>query len=320
MKLSRPSIMSIYRAASLGALFAAAAVVSMPAAAETLLVGDGHKLKMPSEAAAVVKDGDTVQIEPHEGGYFDCAVWRQNNLTIEGKGQNVVITDKACAGKALFVIDGNNVTIRNLTFQRARVPDKNGAGIRAEGGNLRIEHSRFVNNENGILSASNPKATLAIYDSEFIDNGKCDPVCAHGIYINQFAVLHIEHTTFRRTKQGHHIKSRALRTELIGNDVADGPDGTSSYLIDIPSGGGLVMRDNVLEKGPKSDNHSTAVSIGEEGVTQATPEITIANNQFTNDMSAQTIFVRNGTATPAMLSGNRFVGKIIPLSGDGSSR
>ena len=49
------------------------------------------------------------------------------------------------------MIDGSDITIRNLTFQRARVPDKNGAGIRAEGGNLTIEHSRFLNNENTFI-------------------------------------------------------------------------------------------------------------------------------------------------------------------------
>jgi len=306
---------------SFAILSAALATSCAPrASAETLLVGDGHKLKLPSEAAAAAKDGDTIEIEPHEGGYFDCASWRQNDLTIEGKGQNVVITDKACAGKALFVIDGNNTTIRNLSFQRARVPDKNGAGIRAEGGNLRIEHSRFINNEDGILSADNPNATIAIYDSAFIDNGKCDPGCAHGLYVNKVGLLHVERCTFRRTKRAHHIKSRALRTELIGNDIEDGPDGTSSYLVDIPNGGALVMRDNVLEKGPNSENHSTAVSIGEEGVSQPTPEITIANNKFTNDLPMETLFVRNGTATPAKLTGNTFVGKVVPLSGDGSSQ
>src|SRR5258708_26983509 len=55
-------------------------------------------------------------------------------------GADVVITDKACQGKALFVITGDDVSVRNLTFTRARVPDGNGAGIRAEGVNLRVEH------------------------------------------------------------------------------------------------------------------------------------------------------------------------------------
>ena len=45
-------------------------------------------------------------------------------------GAKVVITDKACQGKALFVTVGEGITVRNLTLTRARVPDGNGAGIR----------------------------------------------------------------------------------------------------------------------------------------------------------------------------------------------
>jgi hypothetical protein len=48
---------------------------------------------------------------------------------------------------------------------------------------------------------------------------------------------------------GHHIKSRALKTVLIGNTIEDGPRGTASYEVDIPSGGSLIMQDNTLEKG-----------------------------------------------------------------------
>src|SRR5690242_11998275 len=83
------------------------------AAARTLAVGADRALKTPSAAASVAADGDTIVIDA--GEYFDCAVWRANNLTIEGGGENVVITDKACEGKGLFVIHGNDVTVRNLT-------------------------------------------------------------------------------------------------------------------------------------------------------------------------------------------------------------
>src|ERR1700689_4142547 len=115
-----------------------------PAGARTLVVGPDQPLKLPSAAASIAADGDAIEIEAQEGGYFDCAVWRANRLVIEGIGRDVVITDKVCQGKALFGIDGSDITVRNLTFQRARTADKNGAGIRAEGRNLVIEGSRFL--------------------------------------------------------------------------------------------------------------------------------------------------------------------------------
>ncbi|HUZ72207.1 MAG TPA: right-handed parallel beta-helix repeat-containing protein [Stellaceae bacterium] len=287
--------------------------------AKTILVGPDQALKFPSAADQVAKDGDTVEIEPMKGGYFDCANWHQNNLTIEGKGPGVVITDKTCEGKGLFIVSGNNVTVRNITFQRARVPDHNGAGIRSQGTNLTVDHCRFLDNENGILSNVNLTAShVIITNSEFVDNGSCSgPGCAHGIYINQVALLRVENSVFKRTHHGHHIKSRAAETVLIGNTIEDGPTGNSSYLVDIPNGGTLIMQNNTLEKGPDAENHSTAVTLGEEGVTQRTKEITITNNTFTNDMSHPTIFVRNLTATPAILKGNKLVGQIKPLDGDG---
>src|SRR5258708_7006793 len=205
-------------------LLAIGMTVAAPTLAKTLLVGADQELKLPSAAAAVARADDKIVIEP--GEYFDCAIWRANGLTIEGKGDGVVMTDKACAGKGLFVVDGNDITIRNITFTRARVPDGNGAGIRAEGVNLRIEHSRFINNENGILANPSPKGTIFIIDSEFSRNGKCEPDCAHGIYINEVALLHVERSKFTETKTAHNIKSRALRKELTGNEISDGEKGT----------------------------------------------------------------------------------------------
>ena len=79
-----------------------------PAIARTWLVGPDQVVKTPSEAARQAGDGDRVQVDAVAGGYYDCAVWRQNNLTIEGIGSDVGITDtKYCQVTYLFVIDGN---------------------------------------------------------------------------------------------------------------------------------------------------------------------------------------------------------------------
>lgn len=288
-----------------------------PVSAKTLEVGPAHQLKAPSQAAAIASAGDIIEIEP--GEYFDCAVWSANGLTIEGRGTGAIITDKTCEGKALFVTRGNDITIRNLTFTRARVPDANGAGIRVEGKNPTIERSRFIDNENGILAGDSPDSRISISGSEFVRNGKCAPDCSHGIYVGRVALLRVKGSKFSETRQGHHIKSRALRTELVGNEIQDGNNGTSSYLVEIPNGGSLVMEGNVLEKGPNSENHTAAIMIGAEGVTQPTRELSFTDNTFTND-GVQTIFVKNLTATQAVLRGNTLRGKATPLSGDGIVR
>lgn len=294
-----------------------AAAITVPAAAsaKVLEVGPDKQYKKPSEAIAAAGNGDDVRIAG--GQYFDCAIVKQDGLTIEGVGPDAVMTDATCAGKALLVIDGNNVTIRNLTLQRARVADRNGAGIRAEGGNLTIENSRFLNNENGILSADNPAATIRITGSNFAGNGKCQGSCSHGIYVGHIKLLHVDHTRVFDTHQGHGIKSRAARTEIVDCDIEDGPTGSSSYLIEAPNGGSLIVERNKLEKGKLSENQGNTIMIGSEGVTQPTGEITIRGNTFTNDQDRGTIFVTNRTATPAQLSGNVLKGQIQPLDGDG---
>jgi nitrous oxidase accessory protein NosD len=297
-------------AALLGCLLAATAQ------ARTLEVGAGKEYKLPSAAIAAAQDGDLVAIQP--GEYFDCAIVRPNHVVIEGVGDaaKVVLTDKTCGGKAILVTTGGDITVRNLTLTRARVPDRNGGGIRAEGRNLLVDKVRFVNNETGILTTPDV-GTLTVRDSLFDSNGSCEASCAHGIYAGDIDLLRVERSHFLNTHHAHHIKSRARRTEVIGCTIEDGPEGTASYEIEVANGGAAVIRDNTIEKGPKAENHTGAIMIGTDGITQPTPEIVVENNRFRNDGDFQTIFVDNLSATPAVLRGNQFTGAVTPLKGDG---
>lgn len=287
------------------------------AAAQTLEVGPDKPFKQPSAAAAKAQDGDLIQIAP--GEYFDCAVWKANDLVIEGMGkpQDTVITDKTCEGKGLFLTDGSGITVRNLTLTRARVSDDNGAGIRMQAKDLTVERVRFINNQNGILANTDVHGSLIVRDSEFIGNGICAPGCAHGIYTGPLDLVRVERSKFYQTRQGHHLKSRALRTEVLDSDLQDGPEGTSSYQIEVPNGGSVLVRGCTIQKGPKSENHTGAIVIGMEGVTQPTREILVENNAFRVDGNYSSFLVVNQTATSAMLKGNRLTGSAKPLRGDG---
>jgi hypothetical protein len=287
--------------------------------ATTLTVGHDQTYKMPSQAAAVAHDGDKIEISP--GEYFDCAVWHSNNLVIEGTAPGVIITDKTCMGKAIFVVSGNDTTIRNVTLTRARVPDMNGAGVRLDGGNLLIDGVKFIDNQEGILGGGIvPGTIVTITNSYFEKNGNClsDSGCAHAVYINGVDLLRVTNSIFLNTMAGHSIKSRALRTEVVGCNISDGPEGTSSFLIDVPNGGTLIVRDSTLQKGPKSQNHNAAIEIGAEGVTQPTSEILIINNTFRNDGDYQAALLWNVTATSAQLKGNKLSGRVVALKGDGN--
>jgi hypothetical protein len=301
--------------AQLAVLILTGIAIASPSAPATLKVGPSQTFKTPSAAAAVAKNGDYIEIEP--GQYFDCAVWSADDLVIEGTGPGVVITDKTCMGKGLFVIEGNNTTVRNLTLTRSRVPDMNGAGIRLDKGSLIVDNVKFTDNQSGILGGVRG-TKVTIRNSDFNRNGTCAATCAHAVYIDNIDLARVENSRFSDTRQGHAIKSRALRTEVVGCTIVDGPEGTSSYLIEIPNGGALVVRDNTLEKGPKAENHTAAIAIGAEGVTHPTPEITITNNNFRNDGNHETALVWNATGMSATLKGNKLSGSVVPLKGKGS--
>ena len=256
-----------------------------------------------------------MRIDP--GEYVDCAIWRATGLVLEAPAGEAHMRDRACAGKAIWVISGADVTVENITFSGARVPDQNGAGIRAEGRNLTVRHARFFDNENGILAAAVAGSTISIEGSTFERNGKCAANCAHGIYVDAIARLKIVASTFREQRAGHHIKSAALAFEVSGSTIEDGPEGTASYLIDITSGGEVVIADNQMQKGPNSENWGTAIHIAGEGAPQGSA-YRISHNRFRSDNPHEVAFVRNETVVPAVLEGNQLEGTVVALVGPGT--
>ena len=213
------------------------------------------------------------------GEYYDCAIVRQSNITIAGTGPGVVMTDTTCAGKAILVTSGRNITIRGLTLQRARVPDGNGAGIRAQGDDLTIDNVRFLNNEDGILAADAPDSTIRIVNSDFERNGVCNPSARMA---STSTTSSCSTSSIRASSTAHRPPREISRRRapcLIGDTIEDGPKGTASYLVDIPNGGSVLMQGCTLEKGPNAENHSTAVVIGEEGRDQPTRELMFRDNR-----------------------------------------
>jgi len=289
---------------------------ALPAQARVLSVGPHRALRLPSQAAAVAHDGDRVTIDP--GIYRDCAIWVASNLVIEGRAPGVTMAGPACAERGIFIVIGNNTTVRNIAFSGAHGHWHTAAGILAEGVNLLVENSRFEDNENGILAGGGPASQIRVVDSRFRGNGSCEGSCAHGIYVGKpIALLDVARCHFLDTRTAHHIKSRARTTIVRDSDIAHGDSGTSSYLIDIPNGGDVLIERNSLQKGPNSGNPEVAITIGEEGVKNATLSLIVRDNAFVSAVQNPTHFVRNNTTAPAILGGNRLEGRVIPLTGPG---
>ena len=260
-----------------------------------LSVGPGSALDNPSAAARVVQDGDVVLIEA--GEYYDCAIWTASDLTIIGAGPNVTITDTTCQGKALFVVRGDRMTVRNLTLARARVPDGNGAGIRLEGQGLTLERVRFVNNQVGLLAgALGPDAEVRISNCSFEGGGTGGLRPLFAVSVGSSRLLRVENSTFVGIKGGQ-IRSEADRTELLGNQIATGT-GEAPAVAVLATGGDVVMEDNLLTIGPNSPRPPAALLAAGQGT------LSLRRNRLINDGDQKVALLLDWTAAEPLLEDN----------------
>jgi hypothetical protein len=287
-----------------------------PGQCAILQVGPDALLKTPSAAAALAQDGDTVVIAP--GTYFDCAVWHANKLTIEGADAGAVLTDTPCEGKASFVILGNGVTVRNLTFTRIRVPDRNGAGIRAEGRDLTVEKTQFINDQIGILAADSESSSISIHDCDFTGNGLPDSRGTADLLIGRVSLLRVEGSRLKNGKGGAPITSNALRSTLIGNSIEAGQGVMSAYVVGNMDGGSLIMNDNTLTLSPGSATSVATVAVAQDDGFPS-GDVTLQHSVLINQTGKPAILLRNwGSATP-VLAGNILQPGDIEVSADGAT-
>jgi hypothetical protein len=87
--------------------------------------------------------------------------------------------------------------------------------------------------------------------------------------------------------QGHEVKSRAQQT-LIEDSVIASLDGKDSRLIDIPNGGTITIRRNVLQQGPGSVNNQM-IGLGFEGIAFEENSAVIEDNLILIDRPRTTV-------------------------------
>jgi hypothetical protein len=246
----------------------------------------------------------------------DVATWSQNNLTLCGSGgrARLFAGGRNAGGKGIWVIQGSNVVIENMEFHDAKVPDQNGAGIRAEGNGLTIRNSGFYDNENGILGPDG--GDLTIDGSEFARNGYGDGF-SHNLYAGPANRVLVTSSYFHEAKIGHNFKSRAKETRIENSYFMDGANGTSSYLINVPNGGAVYLRGNLLHKGPKADN-SISIAFGEEGQRWTTNTLEMVHNTLVSTYSGGGFIDAAALVQSIKLTANLFAGTGSPYVFNGS--
>lgn len=256
----------------------------------TIQVGPESDIRTLAEAARLAKDGDTVAVMSADYR-ADVAIWTQRDLVIRGVGARPrLVADGASAeSKAIFVVRGDRVRIENMAFLGARVPDRNGAGIRLERGSLSLTSCHFEDNENGVLTSNGDAIQLAIDRCSFVANGAGDGQ-SHNLYVGAIGKLVVGSSYFARAHVGHLFKSRA-RDNSVTYCRLSGEDGSCSYELEFPNGGLVRVLGCLIQQGPRTENE-TIVSYGAEGYRWPSNELQLTFNTIVNNAAQRATFVR----------------------------
>jgi len=277
-------------------------------------VGPTRTHATPSAVSKLIRDGDTVEID--SGDYHgDVCSWVTNTCVIRGKGVvNLFADGKAAEQKAIWVIKGDSCTVDNVTFLNCAVPDRNGAGIRAEGTNITITRCTFRNNQNGILAGDNMKSTIRVHNCEFDGSGAGDGL-SHAIYINHVSRFYFIGNYSHGTKVGHEYKSRARLNYILYNRITN-EQATGSRNIDLPNGGTAYIVGNIIHKGANAEN-GNVIGYGLEGMTDSTyyNALYLARNTIVSERSASTLLRLDTNTITLRAVNNIIVGTTTFLTG-----
>ncbi len=261
-----------------------AALMSGSAAAETWRVGPDEGLRTLAEAAAVARDGDTVEVRAatYAG---DVVVWPQRRLTIRGVGgrPRMLASGQAAEGKGIWVIRGDEVVVDNIAFEGARGPNRNGSGIRHEEGALTVRNCLFRDNEMGILTANKASLNLVVEDSEFSQAVLVTPRISHLLYAGRIGRLEVRGSYFHHGRVGHLLKSRARVNLIEHNRLTDEVDGQASYELDFPDGGQVFLIDNLIRQSVGTENRRM-IAFGAEGLQHDDNVLVLAGNTLVDDV------------------------------------
>lgn len=290
------------------------AALSMGQTAPYTVVETGRGYARLQEAVDAIGNGrGTVSFASMR--FADCAVQTQGDITYKAQipGQSI-LDGVACEDKAALVLRGRSARIEGLVFANIRVSDRNGAGVRLEGGNLAVSQSWFRDSEQGLLTADNPAGTVAIDKSTFTRLGTCEGGggCAHSIYIGNYGSLTVTRSRFEAGTGGHYAKSRAARVAILGCSFDDSAGRATNYMVDLSDGATGRIASNWFVQGRDKENYSAFIAVAAEHRNHTSQGLAIEDNDarfapgidrksaFVADWSGQTVKLGKNTLGPGL--------------------
>jgi hypothetical protein len=206
-------------------------------------------------------EGSKTQIP---AGLYAAGIRIDKDLTVDLSG---AAFDRPVEGKANVLVENPKrkiqVVITGYDMPGAKLND-NGAAIRADYDyDLTVRNFHFYDSNMGILTGN--LAGRLVLEDGLIEEACCGSNLSHGVYMGLGEELVMRRVTVTNLRNlGHLVKSRARRTTIEDCKLVGG-EGRYSREIDIPNGGVIVIRHNLIEKGPNTDN-ADSVDIGAEAV------------------------------------------------------
>jgi hypothetical protein len=259
------------------------------------------------KALADAGDGATIRIAT--GIYTEGGTLSASRVRIEADPGATLLGAEA-AGKGALVIRGDDTIIEGLTCSGVEVPSGNGACVRQEGKNLTLRKVHFHHNQAGLLSVAKA-GVIVIEDSVIEDNGIGGGGQGHNISVAGDALEFRRSKSLRARGEGDELRSTAART-VIEDSVIASLQGDDSRLINVASGGEVVVRNSVLEEGPDSVNHGM-IGFALSGSQPSSLELS-GNTIILDGKQAQLLQTRPGPQI--RLRANTIIGGAKPRDGD----
>ena len=286
----------------------AASLMAQGIGAPFTVIESGRTYGSLQQAVDAIGSGQgTISIAP--GTFRECAVQEAGTVTyIAAEPGSAVFERTTCEGKAALVLRGTAARVSGLVFRGMAVPDRNGAGIRLEQGDLTVAQTWFADSEQGILTADDPDGTIVIDKTTFSGLGTCEGEggCAHSIYVGDYGRLRVTRSRFERGTGGHYVKARAGLVEVAANSFDDSAGHGTNYMIDLPEGATGQITNNWFVQGRDKENYSAFIAVGAEDVSHSSDGLQIAGNdaRFAPDVRRTSAFVADWTGAKMALGPN----------------
>ncbi|MGE3692802.1 MAG: right-handed parallel beta-helix repeat-containing protein [Novosphingobium sp.] len=288
-------------------LAAAPAMSASQTDAPYTVVETGHVYDRLQDAVDAIGNGSgTIRFGDYR--FADCAVQRGGEVTYTAANPGQAVLDGvACEGKAALVLGGRSARVEGLIFSNIRVPDKNGAGIRLEHGDLFVSQSWFRDSEQGILTVNGERGSIEVDKSTFTRLGTCEGSgCAHSIYAGDYGSLKVTRSRFEAGRGGHYLKSRAAHIEVLDCSFDDSKGKATNYMIDLPAGATGRIAGNWFVQGKDKENYSAFIAVSAEGREHSSTGLDIRDNnaRLATGVDRNTVFVANWSGQQLAMGAN----------------